>query len=99
MGPDECAAFIHKQEDEKDKSLERKKWEGATFSDRTSGAASEARGEPGYYRLQRRFTNPAVQNPYDPHAEDQLPPANDKNKAMDKNVEKKAGEAAPKDSK
>jgi len=90
MGPDECAAFIHKQEVEKDESLERKKWDGATFTDRTSGAASEARGEPGYYRLQRRFTNPAVQNPYDPHAED--------NKETSKHVtKKKVAGAAPTD--
>lgn len=41
-------------------------WEGATFKDRASAAESVMRGQPGYYKLQRRFTNSKVQNPYEP---------------------------------
>mmetsp|Transcript_45301 Transcript_45301/g.91399 ORF Transcript_45301/g.91399 Transcript_45301/m.91399 type:complete len:100 (-) Transcript_45301:251-550(-) len=39
-------------------------WEGASFRDRVSGTNSAAKGESGYYKLQRRFTNNKVQNPW-----------------------------------
>jgi len=39
-------------------------WEGASFSDKVSGAKSAAEGKPGYFQLQRRFTNPRIANPW-----------------------------------